>query len=641
MKAAVFVVLSALIVWSEPGAATRVDNFVLLDQNGASHELYYLSDKKAVVIMIQGNGCQITRNAWPTLTALRAKYGPQGVEFLLLNSNLQDDRESIRAEAAEFGYDIPILVDETQLVGESLKVVRTAEAFVIDPKGWQLVYRGPIDDRLTYERQKSEAKENWLADTLDAVLAGRPVEVAEREGVGCIVNFPAQAAAAPISYSETIAPLLIENCVACHREGGIAPWAMKSYRMILGFAPTIREVVRTRRMPPWHADPHVGSWVGDRSLAPEDAATLVHWIEAGAPRGDGPDPLESVLPPASEWPLGEPDLVITLPPFEVPATGVVAYQYPYVPNPLDHPVWVRAAAVAPGDRTVVHHVLTGYTAAAGNGRIGDVNIFESYLNGYAPGMEAVAYPEDTGVLVAPGGGFVFQMHYTPTGKAVTDVTRLGLYFYDKPPTRILRHTVAVNPQIRIEPYDPADEESAYIPFDKDAIIYSLFPHAHYRGRSSKFEIEYPDGRKALLLSVPKYDFNWQREYVFTQPLVVPAGSKIIHTTVYDNSPQNPGNPDPSRRVPWGQQSWDEMLYGSMRYRWRDETVDQPIHDAGLARVQQFFGYADRNRNDLVEFGELPLAMRILAGRRLQALDVDGDGALSIEEFGDLRAAIRD
>jgi len=636
--------LAALILIALPAQA-RVDNFVLRDHRGESHELYYHRDKQAVVIMVQGNGCPIARAAWPTYREIREEYAGRGIHFLMLNSNIQDDRESISAEAREFGFDIPILDDESQLVGEALGVVRTSEVFVIDTDGWNLVYRGPIDDRLTYERQRAEANETYLTDALDAVLAGEAIELAERDAVGCLVNFPhRENHAAAASYSETIAPLLIDNCVVCHRTGGIAPWAMSEYVMVQGFAPMIREVLRTNRMPPWHADPHVGSFVGDKSLTPEEMAAIVHWVEAGAPRGDGPDPLASLTPPVSEWPLGEPDLVLTLPAFSVPATGVVNYQHPTVANPLTEAVWVRAVAIAPGDRTVVHHVLAGYTESAGTGQrqrrgLLEANLFENYLSGYAPGMETNEFPADTGVLIEPGGRFVLQMHYTPTGRATTDVTRIGLYFHDQPPNLILRHNVAMNPQIRIEPGAAHHEETAYLPFDRDAILYSLFPHAHYRGRSSKFELMYPDGRVELLLSVPKYDFNWQRDYVLAEPVAIPAGSKIIHTTVYDNSAQNPGNPDPSRSVPWGQQSWDEMLYGAIRFRWVDETSENIVHDQRHARTQQFFGYADQNRNDLIEPAELPPAMRLALQRALLNLDINGDGGISMEEFGRASAVL--
>jgi len=632
--------LLALLVTALPAQA-RVDNFVLNDQLGKSHELYYLSSKKAVVIMIQGNGCPITRQAWQALKEIRANYAAKGIEFLMLNSNLQDDRESIAAEAREFGYDIPVLVDETQLIGEALEVTRTAEVLVIETKDWNLVYRGPIDDRLTYERQSATAKNRYLSDALDSVLAGTKITTAKRDAPGCIVNIPHRDNKLPVaSYSKTIAPLLEKNCVECHRTGGIAPWAMNEYKKIQGFAPMMREVLRTARMPPWHADPHVGSFAGDRNISAADKATLVHWIEAGAPRGDGPDPLTSVKPATSEWPLGEPDLIVTLPAFQVPATGVVDYQHPVVANPLDHAVWVRAVTVMPGDRTVVHHVLAGYSMPAPGARrvIPEADLFDNYLTGYAPGMEAYQFPADTAVKLEPGGRFILQMHYTPTGKATSDVTRIGLYFYKEPPKYVLRHTVALNPSLRIPPGVAEHEETAYLPFHKDAILYSLFPHAHFRGSSAKFELQYPDGRRQLLLSVPKYDFNWQREYVLKDPVTVPAGAKIIYTGVYDNSPQHKGNPDPTRTVPWGLQSWDEMLYGAVRFRWVDETVEKPTHDTQLSRIQQLFGYADRDRDDRITAQELPREMRGLE-RAMGMLDTNRDGGLSIDELMARRALL--
>jgi hypothetical protein len=253
-------------------------------------------------------------------------------------------------------------------------------------------------------------------------------------------------------------------------------------------------------------------------------------------------------------------------------------------------------------------------------------------------MDAHPFPQDTGVLIEPGGSFVFQVHYTPTGKETTDVTRFGLYFHDKPPKQIMRNIVAINPLLSIEPDAAAHEESAYIPFDKPAIIYSLFPHAHYRGASSKFEIQYPDGRLELLLSVPRYDFNWQRDYIFEKPLEVPAGAKIIHTTVYDNTAQNPANPDPGKTVTFGEQTSEEMLYGGIRYRWRDETADHLIHDQTLERVQQLFGYMDRNRDDALAPAELPAMLQRFVGPQLTLLDRNADGKLDVAELQALMGA---
>ena len=625
----------ALTLVAGQAQAARVDNFMLLDQEGAAHELYYYRDAPAVVIMVQGNGCPIVRNALNDYKALRDRYREQGVEFYMLNANLQDDRAAIQKEAAEWDIDIPILDDEAQFIGESLGLVRTAEVLVIDPKTWQVAYRGPLNDRINdYERQRAEASEHYAADAIEALIGGegQAIQVAERDAIGCLINFPARdQQPAQINYVADVAPILQQNCVVCHQEGGIGPWAMTGYNMVRGFAPMIREVVRTKRMPPWHADPHIGAFKNGRGLTVEEAQTLVHWAEAGAPRGEGEDPLALADNKAAEWPLGEPDLIIDIPAYEVPANGVVDYQFPVVKNPLDEPKWVVATDILPGDRNVVHHVLFGSTRSetAPSDRGLD---FEQYIGGYAPGNEGAHMPEGTGILVDGGGYYQFQMHYTPYGKAVVDQSKLGLYFADEPPANYLRQTVVVDPTIRVPANDPRYQEEAYLTFDRDAVLHSLVPHSHYRGIASHFELVRPDGSSEMLLSVPNYDFNWQRTYEFAEPVAMPAGSKLIHRTVYDNSARNPGNPDPSRDVPWGLQSWDEMLYGAVQFTWAEESTANPIHNEELHETFQFVGFMDRNMDGKLVWSELPERMKKQLVQGFAAVDTNGDGGLDANEI---------
>jgi AhpC/TSA family protein len=571
----VFILLAGVLLASTAEALSpgnRVDNFRLLDHRGASHELYYLSDAKAVVLMVHGNGCPIVRNTLPVLREIRDRYRAQGVEFILLNSNLQDDRDSIAKEAAEFKTEFPILVDEAQLIGEALGVTRTADVYVIDPKSWKLVYRGPVDDRLAYGTQRAAAEKHYLTDVLDAMLDGKPVAVSQADALGCLVNFPERElgdAHAKISYSERIAPLLVDRCVTCHREGGVGPWAMTSYESILGFAPMIREVIRNKRMPPWHADPHYGNFVGQRSISNEDAKTLVHWIEAGAPRGNGPDPLATLDKSWPEWTLGKPDLIVEVPAYQVPATGAVEYQYPYAANPLGHDVWIRAIEILPGDRAVVHHVLAGIDDP-GNGSRREIRGKIGELGGYAPGKNAVPYPSDTGILLRKQARFRFQIHYTPNGKATTDVTRMGLYFYDKPPKHSLDMVLILNTSFSIPANTKLYSDSIQQVFDRDIVLYSLLPHAHLRGRAAKFTAHYPDGREEILLSVPQYDFKWQPLYALNPPKLIPAGTRVVLDMIWDNSAQNPANPDPSKVVRWGDQTWEEMNVGWFRFREADD-----------------------------------------------------------------------
>ena len=614
----------------------RVDDFQLLDHMGVAHRLFYYSDAPAIVVMTQGNGCPIVRNAVPAYRQVRDNYQEQGVKFFLLNSNLQDNKTTIAKEVADFGFDIPVLVDENQLVGESLNVTRTAEVFVIDPKSRKIVYHGPVDDRLTYQNQKAKAEFSYLSDALDAVIAGETVKISQVDAPGCIVNFPERdnkERHTNISYHDTIAPILEERCVECHQVGGIGPWAMTSYDMIKGFSPMIREVIRTDRMPPWHSDPNIGSFLHDRSLTSKEIKTLVHWIEAGSPRGQGYDPLADPRESLPDWPLGVPDLILTVPSFDVPATGVVDYQRPYVVNPLEEGKWLRASTVKVGSRESVHHVLTGYLKEIPkSGQSNEVR-WGASVGGYAVGAESMIAREGLGTYIPAGGAIGLQMHYTPFGREVTDTTQIGLYFYDKRPPRMLRNSVIMDFSIEIPPEKANHAETAYLEFPKDAELFYAFPHAHYRGQSSTLAIRYPDGREEMILSLPKYDFNWQRAYEFKDPIKVPAGAKLIARYTYDNSTQNAANPDPSKKIVWGDQSFEEMLYTAISYRWTDETsADQKGEYQELLNAGRLFGMLDDNIDESIQKDEI----RGRAGRRLAGnfdrLDRNGDGALSWQEY---------
>jgi hypothetical protein len=525
-----------------------VDNFRLTDQQGASHELYYLSDMKAVVLLAQGTSCKASQAAAATLDGLRAKYEPQGVTFLQINSNLPKSADGVSQPtvATHNSKGIPVLVDETQLIGESLGLKRNGEVLIANPQGWKVAYRGGVDA---------------VPAALDSMLAGGAVKAAASEVAGCAIAMPERdkkQAHAQISYEKTIAPLLLDKCVACHRNGGIGPWQMANYDMIKGFAPMIREVVRTQRMPPWDVDPHYSAFANDRGLSTEQARTLVHWIEAGAPRGTGADPLLAQKKDWPEWPLGKPDLIVELPAFAVPATGTIPYQMTKVENPLDHDVWVRAVDWVPGQRSVVHHIIA---SAGGTERRGAVS-----LNNYVPGVEPLELPPEAGILLPAKATFHFQTHYTSNGKELTDKTKLGLYFRKDAPKYNFRSLVFANNKLRIPPNTKVHEEVAEQTLKADAILYTFHPHAHYRGKASRFVAYYPDGKQQTLLNIPAYDFNWQGTYELVEPMRVPAGTRIVYTQWYDNSTQNKANPDPNREVTWGEQTWDEMIFGVIRYR---------------------------------------------------------------------------
>ena len=554
----------------EPG--DRVENFRLLDQKGGSHELFYYDDKKALVFLVQGNGCPTARHAAPRFQELRDIYSTQGVEFFMLNSNLQDDRLSIREEAKEFSYDLSILVDESQIIGESLELSRTGEVFVVNPENWSVAYSGALDDRLTYENQKKEASEHFLKDAIEDLLAGKAVSTPRTESLGCLINFPNKSNQELISYTDDVAPILIDNCTVCHRKGGVGPWAMTDYNMVKGFSLMMREVIRTKRMPPWHADPLIGKYSNDRSLTVEETKTLVHWIEAGSPRGEGTDLLKQTKFSGSVWAneqeLGPPDFVVDIPSTDIPATGVVDYKYQYVKNDLGKDVWVKATEVLPGDKAVLHHVITSFGPTETRGpRKGKLKFRDRKgLRGYAPGINSNPYPDNSGIFLPANTMFEFQMHYTPIGKATVDSTKMGIWVAEEKPRHEIRSMILLNPRIRIPAGAKEHKESASRVVSEDSLLYSVLVHAHYRGKKMVVAAYYPDGQTEILLSVPNYDFNWQTSYDLQEPKFIPAGTTLIQHQWWDNSAQNKANPDPTVEVTWGDQSFEEMLFGAYLMR---------------------------------------------------------------------------
>ena len=597
-----------------------VGNFMLVDVNMEAHELYRLADAKAVVIVTQSNGDAVMRGQAGDLKALKAAYAAKGVEFMMLNSNLNDSREAIQSEAAKAGYDTPILMDSSQLVGESLGVTRSAEVVVVNPKTWTLVYRGNLAD-------------GSAAKALDALAAGQQVAIGSAApSRGAAIAFPDRGPMT-VSYVKDVAPILEAKCVACHEEGGIGPFAMTDYSMVKGFAPMIREVIRTDRMPPYHADPHVGKFSDDKRLTADETKTIVHWVEAGAPRGEGRDPLGAVKHVAAEWPLGKPDLIINVPAYTIPASGVVDYQRPAVPGQLTEGKWVRASTVKPGSRQGVHHLLTGWMAEMpANGKSSETKWAASLGAGYAVGAESSIEPANAGVYLPPGGAYGFQAHYTPFGKEAVDKSQIALYFYDKPPELILHSVVVIDPTIEIPANEGRHKEVAYVRFPHDALLYSAFPHAHYRAYSSDLWIQYPDGTQKLLLSLPRYDFNWQRSYTFAEPVKVPAGSRLIAHYVYDNSKRNPTNPDSNIKVSWGEQSFQEMLFTSLSYRWVGETATHRVaYDEEMGKTRML-GMMDDNIDGKLQKTELRGQMGNMLLKYFDVLDKNHDGSLDADEL---------
>ncbi len=609
---------SASAVNAAATTPASVDNFMLVDTGLDAHELYRMTAAPAVVLITQANGDAVIQKLAPAINAMAATYGAKGVKVLMLNSNLKDSREAILAEAQKVGFTAPILMDVNQLVGGSLGVARSAEAYLIDPKTWTVVYRGSV---------------SGASAALDALMAGAPIPLATMAGAGALIAFPDRGLASRISYVKDVAPILEAKCVACHQDGGIGPFAMNNYAMVKGFSPMIREVLRTDRMPPYNADPHVGTFSDNKNMTAAEIKTLVHWIEAGAPRGEGVDPLGAVKRVAAEWPLGKPDMILDIPAYKVPASGVVDYQRPFTPNTLTQGRWIRASTVKPGDRQAVHHILTGWMKdVPAAGQNSSETRWRGSVGGYAVGAESNIYAGDVGIFLPAGGAVGYQMHYTPYGKETVDKSQIGVYFRDDMPKYIMRSVVVIDATIEIPANTPRHKEVAYVEFPNDALLYSAFPHAHYRAYANDLWLETPDGRKTLLLSMPRYDFNWQRAYTFDQPVKIPAGSRLIANWTYDNSKSNPANPDPNIKVTWGEQSHEEMLFTSLSFRWVDETAVKQIDSEARFAQTRMLGMMDDSIDGKLQKAELKGQMGQMLGKYFAALDKNGDQALDRSEL---------
>ena len=609
--------------------AARVDNFRLVTADGFAKELYRLKDAPAVVMVMHAAGSADSAKAAANLETLKAAWAPKGVEFMMVNSNPHDTRDAILADIAKNKISAPVLEDNLQLVGGQLGASRVGQAFVIDPKSWKVAYSGPL-----------------TADAIAAVVEGKPA-VASVAMTSQPIAFPGRSAAAKeaatkISYSDTIAPMLEEKCVACHQEGGIAPFAFDNYEKVKQFSGMIREAVRTDRMPPWDPDPMVGKFKDDKSLSGDQIKTLINWVEAGAPRGEGEDTLGKIKHVAPEWPLGKPDLIVDIPKYTIPATGYVDYQYPSVPNPLKEGKWLKAATAKVSQRQGVHHILSGVIPEGATQK--GMQAWGGAVGGYTVGMESTVAPKGIGSWVPAGGQFGYQMHYTPFGKEAVSAEQIGLYFYKdgEMPDLIMRETPLVDQFIEIPANDPAHKEIAYFNFPKDAILHTAVVHAHYRGTYSKLEVLDPSGKRETILNVPFYDFNWQRMYEFDKPINIKAGSKVIATYIYDNSKRNPANPAPNEKIVWGDQSFEEMFYTSLRYRWADETAkDQKNYDQ-LLNQTRLMGMLDDNIDDKVQMAELrgPFKDRLGNPMAFAFVDKNKDGGIDQTEFEAVMSQMR-
>jgi mono/diheme cytochrome c family protein len=488
------------------------------------------------------------------------------VQFLAINSNLQDSFVLVSAHAQERDVPFPVLKDFDQKVADAFGARRTPEAFLLDADR-TIRYHGRIDDQYGIGYQREKPTRQHLKEALDEFLAGKPITTTGTEIPGCLIaRAKKPRVQGEVTFTKHVSRILQQRCQECHRKGEIGPMSLLTYEHARGWADTIHEVVLEQRMPPWHADPRYGRFANERRLSQEETDTLLAWVEQGSPKGDDKD-----LPPPRQfvegWKIGKPDAVFSMTEeFKVPATGVLPYKRFTVDPGFKEDVWVQAAECRPGNRAVVHHILV-YIQEQGK-PIYSADGTASTLVGWAPGDMPALFPEGTAKKVSAGSKLVFEVHYTPNGTEQTDRSSIGVIYAKEPPERPVETNILANLGLLIPPETPNHKGELTYTFREDALLLSFMPHMHLRGISAKYVATYPNGRTETLLSVPDYDFNWQSVYRFAEPLPIPKGTRLKWIGHWDNSADNPRNPDAKKEVGWGLQTWDEMQNGWMTLVWK-------------------------------------------------------------------------
>ena len=563
--------LAAIFLTAVAGAAEtrnligrQIDGFELHDFRGKVHSLGDYDDKQAIVVAFMGTECPLARLYAPRLEDLWQEFGPQGVQFLIIDSNRQDSITELGAFARINKLTFPVLKDPDNAVADLFQAERTPEVFVLDANR-AVRYNGRIDDQYGLGSNsgyaRPEIKRRDVAVALRELLEGEDVSLAVTRATGCIIGRIAKVDPhGEVTYSNQIVRFLQDRCVECHRDGEIGPFSLTDYDEVVGWAEMMREVMDQGRMPPWFANPRYGHFKNDVRLTPEEKQLFNTWVDNGCPQGDSDQ-----LPPPREfaqgWQIGEPDMIVHIAdePYTVPAEGVVEYQYFTVDPGFKKDIWVKATEARPDNRAVVHHIIAFLHPPNSSGRGSGMR---SGLGGYAPGSRGRVFPKGVATFVPAGSLITFQMHYTPNGTVQKDRSSLGLIFAD--PSEVTHRAkggVTVTLAFRIPPGAPNYEVTSKKKFRRDTTLISMLPHMHLRGKSFRFEAEYPDGTREILLDVPKYDFNWQLSYDFAEPKLIPKGTYLHCTAHFDNSEDNIANPDPTEAVTFGDQTWEEMMFG--------------------------------------------------------------------------------
>lgn len=572
---------------------------IALTSTGEPQPLYEFKDKKAVVIVFLSFDCPISNSYAPALTEMAKRYGPQGVAFIGVSTNEDEEAARLAKQVKEFGIPFTVYQDKKVAVANALQADYTPEAFLLDGD-FVVRYRGRIDSAYSARLKRSYAvSRHDLRQALDEMLGGKAITEPVTQAVGCPINRASASestakSAAKVTYYRDVLPILQEQCQVCHRPNEVAPFALMTYRQAVSWASDIKEYTQNRRMPPWKPSAGPG-FIHERHLNDKEIATLASWVDGGTPAGD---PKDSPPPRrfSDGWQLGTPDLILTVSDdFHLGASGGDLFRCFVLPTNLPEDKYVTAVEVRPGNPRIVHHTLNfidtmgqgrkleqqekdrakkdgekdhgpGYTASMGVGFTP-----RGGMGGWAPGQVPHHLPEGTGYLLPKGADVAVQVHYHRNGRPEMDRTSIGLYFAKKPVERAFKSLVVGAPFLMIPAGADNHRVEGGITINQDCTIHSVMPHMHMIGKQIELTLVPPDGKPQTLIAIKDWDYNWQETYFFKAPIAVKAGTRIKMEAIYDNSANNPNNPNqPPKAVFAGRETTNEMCFGFL-----GATSDQP------------------------------------------------------------------
>jgi peroxiredoxin len=592
-------------------------------------------------VVFLGTECPMARAYSSSLQTLADQFAADGVRVVGVMSNRQDSLNDIRGFLKETEVRFPVVRDLNNRIADAYGATRTPEAFLLSGD-LELLYHGRIDNQYQPGVARGAATRHDLQAAIEQALAGKPIEQPETPFTGCLigkVRLMPPTVTTTLTYSREISRILQRHCVECHRDGDIGPFAMDSYDEVVGWGETMVEVMDNGRMPPWHADPEVGHFANARHMPQSDIDAIREWVRGGMPEGD-PSELPEPIEIATGWQLpSPPDAVYEMSrrPFQVPASGTVEYQYFVVDPQLEEDTWISDAQVIPGNRSVVHHAIVFIRPPDGEQFRG-----VGWLTAYVPGQRMVTAPPGHARRVPAGSKFVFQMHYTPTGSPQEDLTRVGIVKLDpESVTHEMFTVIGIDQEFEIPPLAEAHPVRGTVGwFPQTGKVLGYMPHMHFRGRSFELSAQLKSEQVVPLLNVPNYDFNWQHFYMLEEPIELQDVEALSFTATFDNSPDNPFNPNPQEWVTWGDQTWEEMAVVFLQVaQLREQSVESDGDADGAVRladweqavdafVQDFFARLDTNLDGVVRRAEAPLSIREFHFARY---DSDGDGVITSDE----------